>query len=233
MRFILSRVDDHLTHSKKWILGYAALFWVITRILAAVAISVCMAIYANNGLNPAEMTVFGGSPQKAETLQKFLFSLAVFIVIAPLIEEGVFRLGLSFRRSQVALAVALIPIFAWWSRFSHFPWWLGLVAVAAGGTIFFLIQRFTSIAFWESLRQRWLITAMWLTSIAFGLMHLIAFSVLNLTLLPYALCMILAPFFLGCTAAYVRVNLGFWWGVGVHIFNNIPGVVFTVMMFLA
>ena len=33
MGFILSRTDDYRIHSKKWIVGYGMLFWLISRIV--------------------------------------------------------------------------------------------------------------------------------------------------------------------------------------------------------
>ena len=34
MKFILSRTDDREVHSKKWIVGYGLLFWIVSRIFA-------------------------------------------------------------------------------------------------------------------------------------------------------------------------------------------------------
>ena len=27
-----------------------------------------------------------------------------------------------------------------------------------------------------------------------------------------------------------RINLGFWWGVGMHIFNNLPAIVLLISL---
>ena len=70
----------------------------------------------------------------------------------------------------------------------------------------------------------------WLTAIGFGLIHLIAFSSYSWTLLPYMLCLVSVPFFAGCAITYYRLNLGFWWGVGLHIFNNLPAAVVLLAM---
>ena len=68
----------------------------------------------------------------------------------------------------------------------------------------------------------------WLSAIAFGLIHMIAFSNYSIMLLPYILCVISAPFFAGCAITYYRINLGFWWGVGLHVFNNLPGIIILI-----
>lgn len=35
-------------------------------------------------------------------------------------------------------------------------------------------------------------------------------------------------FFAGCAITYYRINLGFWWGVGLHVFNNLPGIIILI-----
>lgn len=234
MKFILSRVNDSATHSKKWVIGYAALFWVITKIIASVICGICIAVYLQSyGCNPQEMTAFGGNPTKAASVASLIWKLALVGLLAPVIEEFIFRLGLSFKKIQVALAISGIPIFVWWSRMSIWPWWFAAIAVAIALIIFFCIMRFSDQNFWTSLKERYMVTAMWVTSIAFGLVHLVAFTLLDAFLFPYAICVILAPFFAGCACAYLRVNLGFKWGVAMHIFNNIPGIVMTIVLYLS
>lgn len=234
MKFILSRVDDSATHSKKWVIGYAALFWLITKIIASIIMGICIAVYIQSyGCNPQELTAFGGNPTKPATIGSLIWKLTLLALLAPFIEEVVFRLGLSFKKFQVAIAIAAIPFFVWWSRFAVWPWWVGVIAIVLSIIIYFCVMRYSDQNLWTSLRERNIITAMWVTSIAFGLVHLVAFTVLDAFLLPYALCVILTPFFAGCSFAYLRVNLGFGWGLAMHIFNNIPGIVMTILLYLS
>ncbi len=44
MKFILSRTDDSRIHSKKWVVGYGLLFWLISRIVAMLLMIGCAAI---------------------------------------------------------------------------------------------------------------------------------------------------------------------------------------------
>ncbi|WP_290045463.1 CPBP family glutamic-type intramembrane protease, partial [uncultured Muribaculum sp.] len=78
--------------------------------------------------------------------------------------------------------------------------------------------------YWQKLQQKYFRFAVWGTAIAFGLIHLIAFTHYSLILVPYMLCVVTVPFAAGCTITYYRVNLGFWWGVAMHIFNNLPAI---------
>lgn len=230
MKIIFSRVNDAETHSKKWVIGYALLFWLTTRILAVLMVVACSVIYESMGFTKGMFPVFGGVPTGAHTIGKLIYSLATVALIAPMIEELVFRLGLSFKKWQVALGLAFIPIFIGWSDIKSLTLISGIIYIVIAIAIYFAIDKFTTQDFWNKLRSNWLVAAMWITSIAFGLVHLRAFSFFSWEMLPYMLCMTASPFFCGCACAYLRVNLGFWWGLGMHIFSNIPGIGAILLM---
>lgn len=232
MKFILSRVTDSQTHSKKWIIGHAFLFWVITRIIAVAMVVVCTMIYEKSGINQDMFPSFGGTPKAASSIGKLIYSLATVAIIAPVIEEIVFRLGLSFKKTQVALGLGFIPIFIAWSDIRSLTWLSGTLYGLCAIVILIIIYRYTSSSLWNNLKANHMVTAMWVTSVAFGLAHLRAFSYLSLEMMPYILCVIASPFFAGCACAYLRVNLGFKWGVFMHIFNNIPGIIAILLLSL-
>lgn len=229
MKFILSRNKDYLTHSKKWMVGYAMLFWVITRIIAMVMMGVCMYLYDRYGLNPKELTDFGGDPTVTKNAGNLWRGIIMLALAAPVFEEFLFRFGLSFRRISIAVSCACIALFPAFShnRTTSVTMWViyGLAAVL----IFCVIYFTTTDKFWQEKKNRWQVPMIWISTIAFGLVHLCAFSTLTWTLLPYALVMSCVPFFGGCAMAYLRVNMGFGWGIAMHIFNNIPGIIVMLM----
>ena len=222
-KFILNCPDDSLTLSKKTIFGKTFLWLVILFACAVVVRMICMAIYMANGLNPMELTQFGGDPTSrlGQGIGKTLLSL---LIIAPLLEEALFRLPLSFKRTTVALWLALIPIISAFYFHKCRVWYILLALAAVGAIIYYLVYRFTTDEQWEKWREKFIIWAMWIAAISFGLMHLRAFSVLNLQVLPWALATILVPMAGGCAVTYARVNLGFFWGVFFHMLINIPGI---------
>lgn len=224
MKFIISRTDDYKSRSKKWIIGYGLLFWLISRIVAMLLMTASIALYNAFGINPEAATKFVGDPETAKTLGSLMFVLATVCIIAPLLEECIFRLGLSFKKWQVALGVASIPAYILWQIYNSLSFVAVSLYIIAIAAAFFLVYYLTTDAFWERLKEQYYKPAIWISTIAFGLIHLIAFSDYSLTLLPYMLCVISVPFFAGCAITYYRINLGFWWGVGLHIFNNIPAV---------
>lgn len=224
MKFILSRTNDYSVHSKKWIVGYGLLFWLISRIFAVLLITGCVSIYNACGINPENQTNFAGDPESAKNLGSSVYVFLTICLAAPLLEECIFRLGLSFRRWQIAIAVASILIYIMWQHINHLS--IATASMYASGAIavFLFIHYFTNDNFWRKQRNVYFKSSVWITAIAFGLIHLIAFSSYSLVLIPYMLCIISVPFFAGCAITYYRINLGFWWGVGLHIFNNLPAI---------
>ena len=228
MRFILSRTDDYTAHSKKWMIGYGLLFWLISRIFAMLLILGCVSIYNVYGINPETLTKFAGNPETAKNLGSSVYVFLTIFLVAPLLEECIFRLGLSFRKWQISIATASIPLYITWQHINHLTIVTASLYVLGAIVIFLFIYYFTNDTFWHELKLRYFNSTVWLTAIAFGLIHMISFSTYSLILVPYMLCIISVPFFAGCAITYFRINLGFWWGVGLHIFNNLPAILLIV-----
>ena len=222
MRFILNRTEDRASHSVKWIVGYGLLFWLVSRIIAVILLFLCGTIYSKFGVDPEELTKFAGMPESHHGSLYILFTMAI---AAPVIEEAIFRLGLSFKRWHVALGAAAIPAYVAWQGLMFRAWWITGLWLIGAAVVFCSIYFLTTSRMWTELKKRFLRPAIWISAIAFGLIHLIAFSDYSWELVPYMLCVILVPMFGGFAITYYRVNLGFWWGVGLHVFNNLPGVI--------
>ena len=105
-KFVLNRPDDFLSLSKKKIIGTTLKWFVILMVGAILLRIACVAIYMSMGVNPMELTKFGGDPTNyvGHATWKTVLKL---MVIAPLAEEIMFRLGLSFKRQTVALLCGL------------------------------------------------------------------------------------------------------------------------------
>ena len=228
MKFILSRTNDYADHSKKWIVGYGLLFWMISRIFAILLIVGCVSIYNAYGINPENLTKFAGNPETAKNLGSSVYVFLTIFLIAPLLEECIFRLGLSFRKWQISIATASIPLYIMWQHINRLTIGAASIYVLGSIAVFLFIYSFTNDTFWSEQKHHYLKSTVWFTAIAFGLIHIIAFSSHSLLLIPYMLCIISVPFFAGCAITYYRINLGFWWGVALHIFNNLPAILLMV-----
>jgi hypothetical protein len=229
MIFILDRTNDKAVMSYRKIFGLAALWLVVMFMLSsAIIVGVSMA-YKSVGISPEQLTQFGGdvSTHKDKPLVN---TLLLLLVIAPVVEEIIFRLGLSFRRQTVALWAGLLPVAVAAYLFKCYDWMILVPLVLFGAALYWLVMRFTTDAQWPSWRSRYLRLAMWVSVIAFGLIHLKAFTVLTWALLPYCLALCLRPGLVGCVITYARVNMGFWWGVLFHILNNIPAVLVLIAL---
>jgi len=227
-KFILNRPDDFKTLSRGKIIA-TALKWCILLVFCAILLRViCVAVYLSQGLNPMELTKFGGDP--ANHMGHVSWKLILMLMImAPVLEEVLVRLGLSFKRATVALWAGLFPL-VWAFYMSHCRVWYVLVGLTfIGLALFWIIWRFTTDEQWQAWREKYIIPAMWISAICFGLIHFFAFSVLNAQVLPFAIATILVPMAGGCAMTYARVNLGFWWGVALHCIFNIPAVTMLIL----
>ncbi|MBR5956190.1 MAG: CPBP family intramembrane metalloprotease [Bacteroidales bacterium] len=222
-KFILNRPDDFLTLSRGRIIA-TALKWLVILIACAGLLRIaCTAVYMSMGINPMELTKFGGDP--ANYAGKASWRILVkLLLIAPLAEETMFRLGLSFKRRTVALWVGLLPIVCALYLYKCQTWYVLLGIAAVGAVLYWLICCSTTDDQWKNWRQRYIIPAMWISAVGFGVMHLRAFSVLDCQVFPFALATIMIPLAGGCAITYARVNLGFWWGVLLHCIINLPPV---------
>ena len=227
-RFILNRPDDSLSLSKGRIIGTTLKWFVILMGCAILLRITCVAIYMAMGLNPMEMTGFGGDPTSYKGMELWRVFLKL-LLIAPLAEEVMFRLGLSFNRRTVALWLGLLPIVCACYMHRCQVWYILLGVAAVGALIYWMVCRYTTDGQWKEWRRKYIIPAMWISAIGFGLLHFRAFSVLNGRVFPFALATVLVPMAGGCAITYARVNLGFWWGVLLHCIINVPGVLMIAL----
>ena len=220
--FILNRAQDWATMPKKKIFLYALVWCVFLKAIAGLLLGCCIYIYHSMGLDPSQLTQFGGDP-RSHLGKPLLKTIVLLLFIAPIAEETMFRLGLSFKRMTVALWGGLLPVITAAYLFKCHNWIIIGTMALIGIIAVWAILRYTTEEQWATWKSRYLRFAMWVSAIAFGLIHLKAFSVITLALLPYCLVFCLSPGLMGCVFTYARVNMGFWWGVLFHFLNNLPG----------
>ena len=229
MKFILNRTNDWATMPKKKIFLYALIWCIAFKAIAGVLFAVCISIYNSMGIDPTQLTQFGGDPT-THIGKPLVRTILLMVLIAPIAEETMFRLGLSFKRMTVAVWGGLLPIVTAAYLFQCRNWFILSTMALSGLILFWLIMRYTSEEQWECWKLRYLRLGMWISSISFFLIHLKAFSVITWGLLPYCLVFCLSPGLLGCVFTYARVNMGFWWGVLFHLLNNLPGALILLSL---
>lgn len=230
--FILNQTSDKYTKTTSQIV-LKAFLWLIGLMAVGVILRViCFAIYMANGINPMEIAKFGGDPTTHMSNTTWMTILKLLLV-APLCEEIIFRLGLAFNRKIDALWIGVLPSIVAIYLLNCKTWCIILALLVVGAVTFYIVYRFTTDEQWKEWREKYLKYAVWITAIAFGLIHLIAMSTISLQLLPFILTTILIPFLGGCAVTYARVNLNFFWGVLIHMTINIPGVLVILVSKMA
>ena len=91
--FILNRPDDVLTLLTKKIVG-TTLKWLLILLGGAILLRIiCVSVYMSMGIDPTQLTKFGGDPTSFKG-QAFWKTYLTLLLYAPLMEELMFRLGL-------------------------------------------------------------------------------------------------------------------------------------------
>ena len=229
---LLNRTDERATQTVRRILFNALIYFVVTRVavMLLVGAATVWCIWVK-GFNPMTQLQFAGRPlQLAAGEGSMLMKVGMLLIFAPLIEELAFRLGLSFKRRDVAVGAGAMALFlvSQVIRMTGlgYAWlWALPFGVAAG----IWAWRSTVSVDFDALRGRWLVPAMYASAALFGLVHLFAMSGLTWALLPFALLICLMLFFTGAVFTYLRVNLGFGWGLLAHAVNNLAAVMVLLM----
>ena len=228
--FILNRSNDWATMPKRKIIGQAIAWFVAMFLLSAFIIVGVTIAYKSMGIDPSQLTKFGGDVSTHQG-KPLLQTILLLIIIAPIVEEIIFRLGLSFKRQTAALWMGLLPVAIVGYLLQRYENWMLMAGMLVlGAVLYWIVMRYTTDNQWTGWKSRYLRLAMWISAIAFGLIHLKAFTVITWGLLPYCLAVCLRPGLVGCAITYARVNLGFWWGVLFHFANNLPAVLMLLAL---
>jgi hypothetical protein len=227
MAFILNRTDDRARMPKKRIIATAIVWYFIFLLINFAIILGVTCIYNKMGVEPGQLTKFVGD--RSFHMDRPLWYISQLLLVAPVVEEIIFRLELSFKRQTVALWAGLLPVsIVGYLLDCSENWMLMAGMLLTGGALYWLVMRYTTDEQWKQWRSRYLHPAIWISALAFCFMHL-RFTVLTWGLLPYCLAIILRPGLVGCILTYVRVNLGYWWGVLFHAANNTPAAIMMLL----
>lgn len=186
------------------------------------------------GLDLAIMTVFIGTlmlivaagfdlPENLNsTLDMNMTTVLLVVVLAPLLEEAVFRSWLSGRPRYLGafaalLAAGVIAAIAGASVGGDTGTAIGGLAVLAG----LVAAVVAMVLLWKRQPPGWFRTAFpvlfWLSSLAFSLVHLMNYTEGALyVLLP----LVIPQLILGTMAAYVRVQFGLIFAILLHALHN-------------
>lgn len=137
-------------------------------------------------------------------------------LIAPVYEEIAFRLGLSFKKLHIAIALSFL--FLIFSNF--FTGYNGFITGRLAVCVFIFIAFFSiSQNFWNGYRTRFGKPTIIFFTFLFALAHLNNFDI-NEKYFPIYVLFCLPQLIMGITFTYLRINLNFISAVLMHIFIN-------------
>ncbi|MFD0763363.1 type II CAAX prenyl endopeptidase Rce1 family protein [Mucilaginibacter lutimaris] len=176
------------------------------------------------------------SRQYQETLlrmfHKFGYLKAVFYisVMAPVIEEAIFRLPLTFKRQHVAIAFgfALVLIAKLIPGLANQSLFINILARVA----LLVVGYFTLTKFGPALKTpgKGFQTLLIVTSvIVFGLMHILNYVPLQWHIIYIYPLYVIPQLMMGWALTYIRFKNGYFWGMGLHaLINGVSMVLYTI-----
>lgn len=225
---ILKRMNDASSLSKSKIVWFGIKFYLVAKIVCILAMITTNYIYIELGYTEKSFPAFGGNPLSWLKSSNPLFIIILMSIIAPVTEELAFRLGLSLKRKSASISIGFI-FFVLSNFFLPMTTYGYVIKVIVTLLIISLVYVLTSDLFWERIKGNKQAQIINSSIVAFGLIHLFAFNGLTPAFFPLALITILQPLLAGTIITYYRMNLGFQWGLLLHIINNIPGIIILTM----
>ncbi|WP_408733657.1 type II CAAX prenyl endopeptidase Rce1 family protein [Mucilaginibacter sp.] len=155
----------------------------------------------------------------------YLTAIIYICLIGPLLEETIFRLPLSFKKTHIALSLAVavllfssaIPYVKTLNHSIGFASVL-LIRIVLAGLIYALIVNLIprQILLSRSTKKKLIITSICL----FGLMHVSNYSPLHWAIIWIYPIYVLPQLLMGWALSYIRFKNGFIWGVVLHCLIN-------------
>lgn len=215
----------HLPEQKRGGLGGQTIATFRMLVLDLIAMSLLMAV-------AGAVMVFGFEIPRTALAEIEITAAIVFavVLVAPLLEELVFRSWLSGRpRYLIGFPIALIAGVGAAMAGANSTGDQAEIALGAamlGGIVLYMIA---AAMLWKRQAPAWFrtifVAMFWLSTLAFAAIHLLNFSEGNLAaLLP----LILPQFILGTMLGYLRVNYGLWTAIALHMLHN--GLIISLVL---
>jgi hypothetical protein len=182
-------------------------------------------------LNNVLLDFFDFSPyavQKGNLAKVFtqsFFGFVFVVVIAPFLEEIVFRLPLRLEKISIALSVGIIAYRFLGNSFfvTNLMSWQTYMRLAVGLGVFFLTMKCLSEKILEKIRTEHYGIFFYSTAALFAIVHISNFFPLNVNILWAYPLFVLPQFVIGLLIGFVRVRNGFVFGCLLHSLINTTG----------
>lgn len=157
----------------------------------------------------------------------------IMCILAPFIEETIFRLPLKFYPVLLTLlsgvlsihfcSVLVVQVFHNETYYSFIP--IILISFLIGYLVLFFVKRYEEIV--ENFWKKYFRYIFYLSCVSFGWLHIYNFDISYKTLLLMPI-LTLPQLISGINWGYVRMNYGFFFGVLLHGLNNFIAAIATL-----
>ncbi len=202
--------SDKIQYSKKEILFKAIGFYIFYQIAVFISISILFFILKHQGLNIDDFR----STARHLVPEKWY----IIMFLAPVFEEFIFRLGLSFKKIEINISISFLCLGLlnmFWGNLYH-----NIIIKLLISILLFFSLSFFSQSFWTRYSEKYGKYTIIIISLLFGLMHIFNFPRLSIAFLPIYLWLCLPQIVMGITFSYLRLNAGFIFSIIAHILIN-------------
>lgn len=191
-------------------------FLLVQYIFAGVIIYFRQYLVLKNILSPLQYT---------KGMSVIVNSLFISVLLAPLVEEVVFRLWIIYNKINVSISAAYVLLWLTgmifqihWFRTFTFKILYVLLFILIFSALFLLLKKYENQKikiFWEKNQKMFII----ISCILFGAIHIGNFTSSIHSILYYFTTF--TPYiFFGFILCYMRIRMGFWTSFSTHILNN-------------
>ena len=159
-----------------------------------------------------------------------LFTLILLIILAPLLEELIFRLCFNFKKLEMSLFLLITPYILLGNSFVYFNTKSVLSIILCLFIYIYFVKYFTQKKL-NYLRDNYFMYFYYLNCILFGLLHIYNINNLNFSFVNIILYIIsIIPQILSAIfISFIRIHFGFWWGLSLHSLTNFLPVLFFIL----
>lgn len=151
------------------------------------------------------------------------------LIVAPILEEIIFRLPLKFNRTNLFIAITTFYFCFYLSfdNFVHSFWGVLLIkTVFIIGLFWFVVYYLCKNSFYKTISTKYFGFLFYTLATTFGLLHITNF----IEFVPQKL-LFFSPIFafhqviMGLFLGYIRVKKGLIWSIALHVCFNAPGAI--------
>lgn len=152
-------------------------------------------------------------------------------LLAPLVEELMFRMPLTLKKASVALAIAAIIYRFTDDNIVSFDYqntrdWIRVLACVS---IFSIIYKFLPQRFLDSLRNNHFKYIFYISALFFGLIHILNFATPDYRLWAFYPFYVMPQISMGLFMGTLRMKYGFFWGWSLHALNNLLPIFIKIL----